>query len=98
MGASRGGVLAEGGHMTDSKPGLSSAQLEREVAGTRRELVRLLGGGREVRALAWHTRTAFGSGGAPADAALRRAGYGLVFANHAVRRVRRGGTKGWLSV
>ena len=59
--------------------------LEQEVAASRRDLERLLAG-LPVRALAWREGTSLGAS-ARADEALTNAGYGLLFANHAVQGV-----------
>lgn len=86
------GALAEQGHVvashtrhhTTASPDLSSEPLEREVAGSRRELERMAG--REVRALAWREGTSLGAN-ARADQALSNAGYEFLFTNHAVQQV-----------
>ena len=86
-------ALAERGHIVASHttthaaaPDLPTGALERETAGSRRELERM-SGGHPVRALAWHAGAPFGLD-ARADEALRSAGYKLLFANHAIQRVR----------
>lgn len=87
-------ALAERGHVISSHttthaapaPELPTGALERETAGSRRELESLVGG-QPVRALAWHKGSPLGLD-AQADAALRAAGYELLFANHAIQRVR----------
>ena len=84
--AQRGHVVASHTTTHAAAPELDPETLERETAGSKRELERMTEG-RAVRALAWH-------GGAPlgldarADGALRSAGYDLLFANHAIQRVR----------
>lgn len=65
-------------------PGPAPAALEREAATSKRDLERIVG--LPVGALAWLEGTALGVN-AGADEALARAGYGLLFANHAVQRV-----------
>jgi peptidoglycan/xylan/chitin deacetylase (PgdA/CDA1 family) len=90
------GALAEQGHVVASHtrhhataspefaPDLSPEPLEREVAGSRRELERMAG--REVRALAWREGTSLGTN-ARADQALSNADYEFLFTNHAVQQV-----------
>lgn len=87
--ARRGHVIASHtrNHVTASPgitPGLTRELLEAEVAGSRRDLEGYSGG--PVRALAWLEGTALGTN-AEADEALAKAGYELLFANHAVQRV-----------
>jgi peptidoglycan/xylan/chitin deacetylase (PgdA/CDA1 family) len=88
--------LADRGHVVAShtrthvsaSPGsatnLPPAVLEREAAASRHDLEGIVG--RTVGALAWLEGAALGAN-AGADEALARAGYGLLFANHAVQRV-----------
>jgi len=56
----------------------------REVAGSKRTLEDFAG--KPVRALAWREGTPLGAD-RRADGALSDAGYGLLFANHAVQRI-----------
>ena len=65
-------------------PSLAPPALEREAATSKRDLEDIVG--LPVGALAWLEGTALGVN-AGADEALARAGYGLLFANHAVQRV-----------
>jgi peptidoglycan/xylan/chitin deacetylase (PgdA/CDA1 family) len=88
--------LAERGHVIAShtrthvsaSPGsalsLPPEDLKREALASKRELEQIAG--RPVGALAWLEGTALGSN-AGADGALAKAGYELLFANHAVQRV-----------
>ena len=84
--AERGHIIASHTMTHASVTDLPPEAPERETAGSRHELERI-SRDHPVRALAWH-------GGAPlgldawADRALRSAGYELLFANHAVQRVR----------
>ena len=64
--------------------GLSPAALEREAAASKHDLEDIVG--RPVGSLAWLEGAALGANAA-ADEAVARAGYGLLFANHAVQRV-----------
>lgn len=65
-------------------PSLPPAALEREAVASKRDLEQIVG--LPVGALAWLEGAALGAN-AGADEALARAGYGLLFANHAVQRV-----------
>lgn len=86
-------ALVDRGHVIAShtrthsppSPGLTPEDLAREAAGSRMELEDIAGS--SVRALAWCEGGTLGENGR-ADAALRDAGYDLLFANHAVQRVR----------
>jgi peptidoglycan/xylan/chitin deacetylase (PgdA/CDA1 family) len=87
--AERGHVVASHTrtHMSASpgaSPSLSPAVLEREAAASKRDLEEIVG--HPVGALAWLEGAALGANAA-ADEAVTRAGYGLLFANHAVQRV-----------
>jgi peptidoglycan/xylan/chitin deacetylase (PgdA/CDA1 family) len=63
---------------------LSSEAPEREAVASKRDLEQITG--QPVCALAWLEGTALGAN-VGADDALASAGYGLLFANHAVQRV-----------
>jgi peptidoglycan/xylan/chitin deacetylase (PgdA/CDA1 family) len=67
-----------------SASGLPPVALEREAVASKRDLERIVG--RTVGALAWLEGAALGAN-ADADEALARAGYRLLFANHAVQRI-----------
>ena len=84
--AGRGHVIASHTrtHSAVSR-GLTPDEIEHEVAGSRRDLEAIAGA--PVRALARYGGVALGES-PPADAALRNAGYEILFANHAVQRVR----------
>lgn len=85
--------LADRGHVIASHTrthsavsrGLTPDEIEHELAGSRRDLEAIAGA--PVRALARYGGVALHES-PPADAALRDAGYELLFANHAVQRVR----------
>ena len=87
--------LADRGHVIASHtrthpastPDLTPEALAREAGGSRRELEEISRS--PVRALAWYAGMSLGES-LPADAALRDAGYDLLFANHAVQAVCRG--------
>ena len=66
-------------------PGRVNALENREAAGSREDLEKISGA--RVRALAWYAGMALGAN-PHADAAVRDAGYELLFTNHAVQRVR----------
>jgi peptidoglycan/xylan/chitin deacetylase (PgdA/CDA1 family) len=88
--------LAERGHVVASHtrthvsasagtvPGLPPAALRREAATSKHDLEEIVG--HPVGALAWLEGAALGANAA-ADEAVTRAGYGILFANHAVQRV-----------
>jgi peptidoglycan/xylan/chitin deacetylase (PgdA/CDA1 family) len=89
--ARRGHVIASHteNHTTaspDFDPDLSPGALAREVAGSKRTLEDFAG--KPVRALAWREGTPLGAD-RRADEALSRAGYELLFANHAAQQVPR---------
>ena len=89
--ARRGHVVASHthDHTTASPafdPDLSPEALAREVAGSKGILENFAGG--PARALAWREGTPLGAD-RRADAALAAAGYGLLFANHAVQHIPR---------
>jgi peptidoglycan/xylan/chitin deacetylase (PgdA/CDA1 family) len=85
--------LADRGHVIASHtrthaadvPHMGPEALAREAVGSREDLEKI--SATNVRALAWYAGMALGENGS-ADAALRDAGYDLLFANHAVQRVR----------
>lgn len=84
--ADRGHVIASHTRTHPVTPDdLTPAALAQETAGSKEELASISGA--PVRALAWHEGMSLGVN-PPADAALRDAGYDLLFANHAVQRVR----------
>jgi peptidoglycan/xylan/chitin deacetylase (PgdA/CDA1 family) len=88
--------LAERGHVVASHtrthvsaspgalPGLQPVTLEREASASKHDLEEIVG--KPVGALAWLEGAALGSNAA-ADRAVARAGYELLFANHAVQSV-----------
>lgn len=86
-------ALADRGHVVVSHTRTHSTSLSdpspealaREASGSRQELQKISGA--RVSALAWYAGVALGES-APADAALKDAGYDFLFANHAVQRVR----------
>jgi peptidoglycan/xylan/chitin deacetylase (PgdA/CDA1 family) len=85
--AGRGHVVASHTRThVSASPGsfASPGDLEREAVASKRDLERIVG--QPVGALAWLEGAALGANAA-ADEALARAGYGLLFANHAVQRV-----------
>lgn len=84
--ADRGHVIASHTrtHSAASR-GLTPQEIKHEVAGSRRDLETIAG--TPVRSLAWCEGVALGENPL-ADGALRDAGYDLLFANHAVQRVR----------
>ena len=84
--ADRGHVIASHTRThSNASPDLGPEDLARETAGSRRELEDISGA--PVRALAWSEGVSLGQN-ARADGALRDAGYDLLFANHAIQRVR----------
>lgn len=84
--AGRGHVIASHTRTHSAAPvDLTSEVLAHEAGGSRRELEEISGS--FIGAFAWCEGVALGQN-TGADAALRNAGYQLLFANHAVQRVR----------
>lgn len=84
--ADRGHVIASHTHTHSAVPtGLRPEALAREAGGSKRQLEVI--SGTAVGALAWCEGVALGENSL-ADAAVRDAGYELLFANHAVQQIR----------